>query len=393
TAHLTDVDLARMTRLGLMPIATSHGLALFDAALATGQPVSIPAPINTHTLARHARDNTLAPILSALITTPRRRAASAATDLAARLNGLSPQQQQQTLATLVAAATATVLGHHTPESISPATAFKDLGIDSLTALELRNTLTHNTGLNLSSTLIFDHPTPHAVAEHLLEQIPGIGALVPAPVVIAAGRTEEPVAVVGMACRFPGGVASADQLWDLVIAGRDVVGNFPADRGWDVEGLFDPDPDAVGKTYTRYGAFLDDAAGFDAGFFGISPREARAMDPQQRLLLEVCWEALETAGIPAHTLAGTSTGVFVGAWAQSYGATNSDDAEGYAMTGGATSVMSGRIAYTLGLEGPAITVDTACSSSLVAIHLACQSLRNNESQLALAGGVTVMSTPA
>ncbi|MEB3971345.1 beta-ketoacyl reductase, partial [Mycobacterium ulcerans] len=146
TAHLTDVDLARMTRLGLMPIATSHGLALFDAALATGQPVSIPAPINTHTLARHARDNTLAPILSALITTPRRRAASAATDLAARLNGLSPQQQQQTLATLVAAATATVLGHHTPESISPATAFKDLGIDSLTALELRNTLTHNTGL-------------------------------------------------------------------------------------------------------------------------------------------------------------------------------------------------------------------------------------------------------
>ncbi|MEK0771738.1 type I polyketide synthase, partial [Mycobacterium ulcerans] len=323
----------------------------------------------------------------------RSSSASTATLLTSKLAGLTATEQRAVTRKLVLDQAASVLGYASTESLDTHESFKDLGFDSLTALELRDHLQTATGLNLSSTLIFDHPTPHAVAEHLLEQIPGIGALVPAPVVIAAGRTEEPVAVVGMACRFPGGVASADQLWDLVIAGRDVVGNFPADRGWDVEGLFDPDPDAVGKTYTRYGAFLDDAAGFDAGFFGISPREARAMDPQQRLLLEVCWEALETAGIPAHTLAGTSTGVFAGAWAQSYGATNSDDAEGYAMTGGATSVMSGRIAYTLGLEGPAITVDTACSSSLVAIHLACQSLRNNESQLALAGGVTVMSTPA
>ena len=213
-----------------------------------------------------------------------------------------------------------------------------------------------------------------------------------PVTPVAGRIDEPVAVVGMACRFPGGVDSAAGLWDLVAGGTDVVGEFPDDRGWDLGGLFDPDPDAVGKTYTRAGAFLTDVAGFDAEFFGISGREAQAMDPQQRLLLEVCWEGLEHAGIDPDGLVGSETGVFVGTWAQPYGAGGSDSAEGYALTGLFTSVASGRVAYVLGLQGPAITVDTACSSSLVATHLACQSLRNGESGLALAGGVTVMTTP-
>ncbi len=301
------------------------------------------------------------------------------------------QQQNDVLVDLVRSQVASVLGNISPDEVDPELTFQDLGFDSVKATGLIDRLRNVTALALPPALAFDHPTPNALAIQL-GQLFG-GSVTSSVQLMPHEASAEPIAVVGMACRFPGGVESTAGLWDVVATGRDVLGEFPSDRGWNLADLFDSDPDAVGKTYTRVGGFLAEAADFDAEFFGISGREAQSMDPQQRLLLEVCWEALEKARIDPTSLARSRTGVFVGTWSQAYGAVGSDGAEGYALTGLSTSVASGRISYTLGLEGPAITVDTACSSSLVATHLACQSLHNGESSLALAGGVTVMTTPS
>ncbi|SDS63240.1 Acyl transferase domain-containing protein [Streptomyces sp. TLI_053] len=315
------------------------------------------------------------------------------------------EDRVRALTELVRTHAATVLRHPDVDTVQPGRAFSALGFDSLTAVELRNRLAVVTGLALPATVLFDHPTPSALADRLLADLDlpdaASGTAGPAGSVDAgAGRAaapggNEPIAIVGMGCRFPGGVAGPEDFWHLLSKGTDAVGDWPSDRGWDTEGLYDPDPDHAGTTYSRQGGFLHDAAEFDAEFFGISPREALAMDPQQRLLLETAWEAVERAGQDPTALKDRQVGVYIGTNGQDYSALlrgAEGVSEGHLLTGNTASVLSGRLSYVLGLQGPSLTVDTACSSSLVALHLAVQALRRGDCEQALAGGVTVMSTP-
>ncbi|QXV58100.1 type I polyketide synthase [Amycolatopsis sp. TNS106] len=391
-ASLSGTDRDRIGRDGFGALEPEEGLALFDAAVADGGAVLVPVRLDLAAV----RGAGVPPLLRGLVRVRTRREAARRTDtgLAGRLAGLSETDREALLIDLVRARVAAVLGRAGADTVEPSRPFTELGFDSLTAVELRNELTAETGLRLPATLVFDHPSPAAVAAYLGAEL--LGAPEPArPVVTRRGTADEPIAIVAMSCRYPGGVRSPEELWDLVAAGTDAISPFPGGRGWDVDGIYDPEPGLPGKTYTRHGGFLHDAGEFDPEFFGISPREALAMDPQQRLLLEISWEALERARLDPASLKGSATGVFAGIMYYDYAAKLASVPEsvaGFLGTGTSASVLSGRIAYTLGLEGPAVSVDTACSSSLVALHLAARSLRAGECDMALAGGVTVMATP-
>ncbi|MFD3909824.1 SDR family NAD(P)-dependent oxidoreductase, partial [Streptomyces californicus] len=363
-------------------LTPEEGLRLFDTARSRTEAVLVPMRLDPR--------GATAPLLRALVPAATRRAAAAggaAASLSGRIAALGPAEQSAAVLELVRVEVAAVLGHAGASAIDPASAFTDLGFDSLSAIELRNRLNAATGLRLTATLIFDYPTASVLAEHLRVELMGeagetAGHGVPA--VSAGAVSDEPIAIVGMGCRFPGGVRSPEDLWRLLTDNGDAITPVPAGRGWD-----------TGALAGLEGGFLHDAAEFDPGFFGISPREALAMDPQQRLLLETSWEAMERAGVDPASLRGSRTGVFVGVMYQDYAGlvqASAQGGDGFLATSSTGSVASGRISYTFGLEGPAVTVDTACSSSLVALHYAAQSLRQGECSMALVGGVTVMATP-
>ncbi|MFC4048770.1 SDR family NAD(P)-dependent oxidoreductase [Actinomadura syzygii] len=401
TATLDGTDQKRLGRSGLVPLPDEDALALLDTAQRSGRPASVPARFDLGVFRRLAEAGVLPPMLQGLFRAPPARAkarGAGSGTLQTRLAGRPRAEQDRVLLDLVREHVAAVLGHTAPDAIDPGRQFQELGFDSLSAVEFRNRLNGATGLRLPPTVIFDRPTAAALAVHLRTLLLGADdggdAARPARAAVPADDAE-PIAIVGMACRFPGGVRTPEDLWSLVADGRDAITRFPDTRGWDLDRLYDPDPDQAGTTYVREGGFVADADRFDAEFFGISPREALATDPQQRLLLEVAWETLERAGIVPASLRGSNTGVFVGLTPQHYAIDSGEQTsalEGYLLTGTMGSVASGRLSYSFGLEGPAMTVDTACSSSLVSLHLACRSLRNGESDLALAGGVTVMAVP-
>ncbi|MET9353991.1 SDR family NAD(P)-dependent oxidoreductase [Streptomyces sp. NPDC006617] len=399
-ADLAAGNQARMRRSAVRPLTEADALRSFLTAAAGDRALLVPVVLDPQALRRLAEAGELPGMLRGLARTPAARrtvtARSGGTPWAVELAGLPEAEQERRLVDMVRAQAAIVLGHSGPEAVTAGRAFTESGFDSLTGVELRNRLNMETGLRLPTTLVFDHPTPQALADFLRgELLGGQTESVSAGDGAAAGTTGDPIVIVGMACRFPGGVTSPEGLWRLVADGVDAVGPFPANRGWDVNALYDEDPEVAGKSYVKEGGFVHDADIFDPEFFGISPREATAMDPQQRLLLETSWEAVERAGIAPAALRGSSTGIFAGVIAGDYASRLPqvpEGFEGYLSTGNTTSVASGRISYTLGLQGPAVTVDTACSSSLVAVHLAAQSLRQGECDLALAGGVTIMAGP-
>ncbi|MFI6153791.1 type I polyketide synthase [Kitasatospora sp. NPDC051170] len=400
TAGLGQAEITRLRRQGVGALTAVQGLRALDAALASEFAHVVPVRLELGSIRRELeRGGEVPSLLRSLVRARLRRAgatAAAPSALHERLAALSATERQAVLLDLVRREAAAVLGVGGPEGVGAQQVFKELGLDSLMAVEVRRRLAAETGLTLPSTLAFDYPTPTAIAGLILDRL-DLGAKPDrAPVRVTSGagaQADDPIAVVSMACRLPGGIDTPEGFWELLVSGGDAVGGFP--KRWQGLDLFDPDPEAAGKSYAREGGFLEDIDRFDAAFFGISPREAQSMDPQQRLVLETAWEALERAGVRPGSLEGTRTGVYLGTMTSDYGHQGRDlgALDGYTSTGYASSVVSGRVSYALGLQGPAVSVDTACSSSLVATHLAVSALRQGECEMALVGGVTVMNTPA
>ncbi|MFI8908609.1 type I polyketide synthase [Streptomyces albidoflavus] len=428
-----------LDRHGVPPMAPETALAALDRAVAGADACVTVADVRWDRFRTVFTATRPSPLIGDLPDGVEEASAGPAKPaLRRRLSELPADRRPHAVREEVRAQTALVLGHETADAVDAGRTFKELAFDSVLGVELRNRLGAATGLRLSATLIFDHPTPARLAAHLHEEIQREGDLpdtpapeapaaeapaaeAPAPTAQAPGEREapaatgllpagapepdapepgaatddhagDPVAIVSMSCRFPGGVRDPEDFWRLLADGGDAITPFPEDRGWDLDGLYHPDPDHAGTSYVRHGGFVP-AADFDPEFFGISPREALTMDPQQRVLLEGSWELLERAGIAPDSLRGSDTGVYLGTNGQDYAFLGTPHgSEGFGLTGSAASVVSGRISYALGLEGPSVTVDTACSASLVAVHLAAQALARGECSMAVVGGTTVMATP-
>ncbi|MET0401149.1 MAG: SDR family NAD(P)-dependent oxidoreductase, partial [Cystobacter sp.] len=414
---LWDQDLDRQLgdramRVGLAPFAAAEGLQALGA-LTSGQ--ATQAIVANMDWARHLEAHTSNPpswlqnLAATATTSASPRDAEGGSKLLAGLVGLSEQAATERIAAHVSGVVAETLGHPRHHVLPRGKGFFDIGFDSLLAMDLRRRLARDFAHPFPVTLAFDHPTIERLTTHLVaywrdqastardgvetpasksEQEP-----VSAPLVIGApaDATVEPIAIVGIGCRLPGGVVDSESFWNLLVQGRDATSEAPAGR-WDDESLFDPDPSVPGKFHVRRAGFLSDIESFDPEFFGIAPREATRMDPQQRLLLEVTWEALEHAGQPTHSLVDSATGVFVSGAPNQYMDRFGEDPkeiDAYSLTGNLPCTLSGRVSYVLGLRGPNLFVDTGCSGALVALHLACQSLRSRECDLALAGGVNVL----
>ncbi|MDC3955567.1 type I polyketide synthase [Polyangium jinanense] len=394
-ANLPEAQKTRLARMGIRMLESKRGLALFGRALAHPEAELLLMPIDVTALGAYwgaEPEKPWSDLLATAVGQAPRRNGPLPVERTSALDSTVPAQED--IEAMVRAAVARVMSLE-QASIAVDRPLQEFGLNSLMAVELRNALSKRIGKPLPATLVFDYPTVGALARYLLEMTRAPAARVVAAPPKATARPEEPIAIIGFGCRYPGGVHDGETFWRLLSDGVDAIGEVPKER-WDIDEYFDPDPSVPGKIVTRMGGFLREIDQFDPQFFGISPREAERMDPQQRLLLETSFEALENAGIAPETLMGRDAGVFVGLMYHDYaGMTGGapEELDGYMGTGNAGSIASGRLSYLLGLRGPSLTLDTACSSSLVAIHLACRSLRSGESSMALAGGVAVMLTPS